>query len=288
MFKKVTTINQLRTLSKRTKNFKEEFSKSMESVKSLVNNRFDLMAFNEKSIVTNKKNATEDEIQELKNSIKVIDSLIDLNKLTKATIKDYSNPNTFMQNHCKSTHYGFQISKCKNEACNLCSIPTCLSPDIFDSLSFLPDPLLDETKDHFQSFEKLFGTKTTKKDQPSLKFGFKASEIDKANKELLLAQKVSDVVECSTCKRPRCIYSNEKLNHRDIIIIQQVKDENIYICGCSLFPPGHEQVTTIVVKSLFCAKFHQWKPHTTQSKILHILLFAFTVEEINPVFATIP
>ena len=31
-------MNQLRTISKRTKNLKEEFLKSMESVKSLVNN----------------------------------------------------------------------------------------------------------------------------------------------------------------------------------------------------------------------------------------------------------
>ena len=160
-----------------------------------------------------------------------------------------------MQNHWKSTHYDFQIRKCKDEACNLCSIfqPICLSPDIFDSLSFLPDPLLDETKDHSQSFEKLFRTKTTEKDQPSLKFGLEVSEIDKANKELFLAQKVCNIIKCSTCKKPRCIYSNGKLNHRDIILIQRVKDENIYMSGSSLFPPGHEQVTTIVVKrSLSC------------------------------------
>ena len=64
----------------------------MESVESLVNNRSELMALKEKSIVT-KKAATEDEIQELKNSIKVTDRLIDLNKLTKAKFKEYSNLN---------------------------------------------------------------------------------------------------------------------------------------------------------------------------------------------------
>ena len=92
-----------------------------------------------------------------------------------------------MQNHCKSTHYGFQIRKYKDEACNLCNIfqPICLSPDILDSLSFLPDPLLDETKNYFQSFEKLFGTKTTEKDQPSLKFGLEASEIDKGKQIII-------------------------------------------------------------------------------------------------------
>ena len=135
-----------------------------------------------------------------------------------------------MQNHCKSTHYGFEIYQCKDEACNLRSIfqPIRLSPDSFDSLSFLPDPLSDETKDHFQSFEKLFGTKTSNKDRPSLKFGLEASAIDKANKELFLADKVCIIIKCSTCKRPRCIYSNGKLDHPDVILIQQVKNENMY------------------------------------------------------------
>ena len=53
ILKKVTSINQLRTLSKQTKNLKE-FSKSKESLKSLVNNRFESMASKKKSIV--KKN----------------------------------------------------------------------------------------------------------------------------------------------------------------------------------------------------------------------------------------
>ena len=99
-------MNQLRTLSKRTEKLKEEFLKSMESVKSLVNNRFESVALKEKSIVT-KKTTTEDEIQELKGLMKVIDRSIDLNKLTKTTIKEYSNLNAFMLNHCKPTLYGF-------------------------------------------------------------------------------------------------------------------------------------------------------------------------------------
>ena len=68
--------------------------------------------------------------------------------------------------------------------------PRRLLPEVFDSLSFLPDPLLDETKKHFQTFDELFGTKTTEKDRPSLVFGLKASEIDKDNKELLVSHKV--------------------------------------------------------------------------------------------------
>ena len=92
-------MNQLRTISKRTKNLKEEFLKSMESVKSLVNNRFEMVTLKEKSIDKKKTTTTEDEILGLWNSIKVIDRSMDLNRLTKATIKDYSHLNIFMQNH---------------------------------------------------------------------------------------------------------------------------------------------------------------------------------------------
>lgn len=52
MLEKAITMNQLRTLSKRTENLKEKWS--MESVKSLVNNRFESVALKEKSIVTKK------------------------------------------------------------------------------------------------------------------------------------------------------------------------------------------------------------------------------------------
>ena len=92
-------MNQLRTISKQTKNLKEEFLKSMESVKSLVNNRFEMVTLKEKSIDRKKTTTTEDEILGLWNSIKVIDRSMDLNRLTKATIKDYSHLNIFMQNH---------------------------------------------------------------------------------------------------------------------------------------------------------------------------------------------
>ena len=81
---------------------------------------------------------------------------------------------------------------------------------IFSIVYHFSKSSLDEIKDYFQSFEKLSRTNTTEKDRTSLKLGLEVSETDKGNKELFLAQKVRDVIKCSACKRPRCIYSNGK------------------------------------------------------------------------------
>ena len=64
------------------------------------------MSLKGKSMIT-KNGATEEELQE--QSMQLTDITLDLNKFTKATIKDYNDLNTFMQNLCGSTHYDFQV-----------------------------------------------------------------------------------------------------------------------------------------------------------------------------------
>ena len=95
--------------------------------------------------------ATEEEVQELKHSVQVIDSIKIIVKIINKIIKNYNNLNTFMQNNCKSAHYDFQIHKCKDEPCKLCNKiqPVHLSQEIFDGLPFLPDSLLGEKKGLF-------------------------------------------------------------------------------------------------------------------------------------------
>ena len=68
------------------------------------------MLLNGKNVITT-NSITEEEVKKLKHSIKLIEIIADLSKLTKVTVNDLKNLNTFMQNHCKPTHYGFQIRK---------------------------------------------------------------------------------------------------------------------------------------------------------------------------------
>ena len=46
---------------------------------------------------------------------------------------------------------------------------------------------------------------------------------------------------------------NSKFNYQDTVLVQRVKDENIFTCGNSLFPPNHERFSKVAVnRSLSC------------------------------------
>ena len=93
-----------------------------------------------------------------------------------------------MDSHCHATHYGFQVKKCNKSDCTFCSVlhRNRLEDEMFDTLKFLPEPILDQSK--HKNFDELYGTVTSEKDHPSLKYGLKANEANKKNKELLVAQ----------------------------------------------------------------------------------------------------
>ena len=55
----------------------------------------------------------------------------------------------------------------------MCSPPR-LPDEIFEELHFIPAPLLDASKEHFQKFSAVYGSKTTEKDMQSLKFTLEA------------------------------------------------------------------------------------------------------------------
>ena len=124
-----------------------------------------------------------------------------LSKLQASDVKTYVNLTLFIETHCKSSCYAFQIKKCRDDTCPFCSVlqPIRLPAEIFNQLSFLPDPELDISKEHYKTFNTLYGTETTEKDQPSLHFSLQATEKDKNNKELLVSERVHDVIKCSNC-----------------------------------------------------------------------------------------
>ena len=57
--------------------------------------------------------------------------------------------------HGKSSHYAFQLKKCTEPNCAFCSLnPSRLSEDHQD-LTFLPDPMWDESGQKYMDFEKV-------------------------------------------------------------------------------------------------------------------------------------
>ena len=82
-----------------------------------------------------------------------------------------------------------------------------------------------------------------------------ASKEDKENKSVLVSSKVGQVISCSQCSKPRCIYTNAKItNETQRVQIKRKVEENSYSCGEPLFPDGHSMRKIIIVRQeLNCA-----------------------------------
>ena len=88
---------------------------------------------------------------------------LDLSKLQKTHTSKNPQYTEWIEKHCRSRQYSFQIRKCYDPAC-------CLAPFIpRDQLLWLPDPVLQENEDHFKAYKEVKGVETTEQDRPSLK-----------------------------------------------------------------------------------------------------------------------
>lgn len=59
---------------------------------------------------------------------------------------------SFLTSHCQQRHYSFCVKKCGDETCEVCAAPR-LPADVFETLSFLPDPEPEDGTDCYKSFE---------------------------------------------------------------------------------------------------------------------------------------
>ncbi|WAR11059.1 PGBD4-like protein [Mya arenaria] len=84
---------------------------------------------------------------------------LDLTKLQKAHTKKVDSYQTWLEKHCRQRQYNFQIRKCDNLEC--CP-PSTLSRDM---LNWLPEPVLDGTKNHYQAYDEIKDHDTTEEDR---------------------------------------------------------------------------------------------------------------------------
>ena len=135
--------------------------------------------------------ASKDEIDELFDIIHLIDETIEKDKLSPKDVESSEQLKNFIPSHCRTTLHTFQIRKCLSEDCFICSTlqPIRLEKDTSDLMGYLPDPMLDISKEH-QDFEDIFKKETTERDRPSLRFSMDVTKTDKSNKSLLVVAKV--------------------------------------------------------------------------------------------------
>ena len=88
--------------------------------------------------------ASKDEIDEFFDIIHLIDKTIEKDKLSPKDVESSEQLRCLKTSHWRATLYTFQIRKCLSEDCFICSTlqPSPLEKDTFDSMGFLPDPML--------------------------------------------------------------------------------------------------------------------------------------------------
>jgi hypothetical protein len=144
----------------------------------------------------------------------------------------------FLEHCCKSRHYFFSIKKCGEPTCTICRPLRC-SPEDFEQLHHLPDPVPGEDL-HYKSFEELYGTQTTEDHRPSLK----DAKVKKKNKmattkkhsmpfcpSAIRAKNAGVIVNCVECEKPRLLFSAKKLSENDKAMLQMFLETIFYTCG---------------------------------------------------------
>ena len=107
--------------------------------------------------------ASDAEIKEFWSAVLRVDSTLEYDvSYSKANVSGQQSLLDFMDHCCQRRHYSFDILKCGLPNCSICKAPRLLKEE-FDKLHHLPDPVIGDD-DHYQPFNKVFGTQTTEKD----------------------------------------------------------------------------------------------------------------------------
>lgn len=88
-------------------------------------------------------------------------SEMDLEKLQKVHTSKIQSYIDWLEVHCRQRHYCFQIKKCSD--------PNCCLPPENPLLTWLPDPCLDQSGEHYMKYLEVKDLDTTEADRPSLK-----------------------------------------------------------------------------------------------------------------------
>ena len=99
----------------------------------------------------------------------------------------------------------------------------------------VPDP---EKPGHYMSFSDVYGQIPTEEFIPSAMNDVKkvAEALQGCKSSTLTSQNVRDIVKCSTCKKPRCIYASRALTNREMNELKKIIKNYNYVCGCIITP----------------------------------------------------
>ena len=69
---------------------------------------------------------------------------------------------------------------------------------------------------------------------------------------MYLSGKVRCYVKCMECDKRRVVYSGRRLSNAEMLLLNRLQEEEIYICGNTLFSEGIYRDKIVVREGLSC------------------------------------
>ncbi|PKK56135.1 hypothetical protein RhiirC2_797987 [Rhizophagus irregularis] len=245
LFDKADTLDEIRDKANKNSNLEMELRDCIKDVQSLLHSRSERLVLKDQYFKCYNA-ASEYDINGLFQSMSKVDPLLTRNDTTQAQLTRHNELVSFMKTHCHERAYSFQIKKCQDVSCNICT-PIRLPQTVFDSLHFLPDPVpaLDNP-DHYTSFQAVYGKQTSEEFRPSLQLN--QANAEPAPKSVFASGKIRDYIMCCDCGKRRCVYSDKALSQDEIQDFKQSLDTYDYSCGAPLFPDDHYLAELLFVR----------------------------------------
>ena len=255
LLKRCNSSNQIREKAREHPFLVEKWKSSVAPVQELLSERFRRLSLKDEPITTIDQ-VLDSEIESLQSHLTSLFPTLDLEKLKKAECRKCKEYVDWKKEHCRETQYTFQIRKCNDPRC-------CPPKQSHRDLSWLPEPVLDSSKEHYKPYLEVKGQQTDESDRPSLKPSKAGKKTKKATatsaekstaatfeNPFQSAQTARATVTCTECQKPRVVYSNKKLSSRQEVLLAVTLSEYEYSCGSELFPPNEASILqSLTIKS---------------------------------------
>ena len=160
------SMADVRIVATRTQGLKASFCASVKPAINLLKEALSRLSLKDKSFEM-MDSPSEADLDALFTSIHKIDPGVERTHTEKRQLANVPGLSAFLDHCCQTRHYFFAIRICGKSDCTMCR-PQRLPTEVFEQLHHFPDPVPNQDSDSYQSFDQIYGKKTSEKFRPSL------------------------------------------------------------------------------------------------------------------------
>ena len=286
--KRFGSMADIRTAAVINPALKQKWHETISPVQSIVESRFKRLKLKEEPMQSIAP-LDEDDIDHLKRHLRTLFPKLDVNKLQKAHTAKVTAYNDWLERHCRVRHYTFQIRKCDDSKCctlpvldrtQLAWLPDpVLDPTGEHYLKYQSQKTSETTDKDRPSLQKPKPTRKRKNDaQPSqvvssieqvagasavvltdqqmveqqgagVESTVRSKQQSLDDYGLYTAQHARASIQCVECRKPRVIYSKQKLSERHNLSLTLALSEHEYSCGAPILPPNSSLLKSVQCRS---------------------------------------